>query len=62
MEAIEQAIRHAAEAGKLRAYVRKNGAGLRGLERLADRHSGAAATALTTMLAQPVLADRPPNI
>jgi hypothetical protein len=46
MEAITQAIRHAAEAGKLRAFVRKNGSGLQGLERLADRHSSAATTAL----------------
>lgn len=47
MEAITEAIRHAAEAGKLRAFVRKNGSGLRGLERLADRHSELARDALT---------------
>lgn len=54
MEGIERAIRHAAEAGKLRAYVRKNGSELRGLERLADRHSGAAATALNEIEPQSV--------
>ena len=43
---IERAIRSAAEAGKLRSYVRKNGTGLAGLERLADRHSAASSAAL----------------
>lgn len=43
---IERAIMHAAEAGKLRAYVRKNGSGLAGLTRLAARHSAAASAAL----------------
>jgi len=46
MEAITEAIRHAVTAGKLRTYVRENGPGLRGFERLADRHSRAAAAAL----------------
>lgn len=47
MEAIEAAIMHGAEAGKLRAFVRKDGGtGLAGLERLAERHSVAARMAL----------------
>lgn len=45
---ILRAIRAGAEAGKLRAYVRKNGGdrGLAGLLRLADRHSEVARAAL----------------
>lgn len=43
---IERAIVHAARAGKLRAYVRDNGDGLRGLVRLADRQSELSAGAL----------------
>jgi hypothetical protein len=44
---IEAAIMHGAEAGKLRAYVRKSGeTGLAGLIRLADRHGVAATAAL----------------
>lgn len=40
MEDIENAIRHAVLAGKLRSYVRRKGeTGLAGLLRLADRHS-----------------------
>lgn len=47
MEEIKTALRHAVEAGKLRAYVRAHGgAGLAGLTRLADRHSAAATAAL----------------
>jgi hypothetical protein len=46
MEDIADAIRHGAEAGKLRAFVRKNGTGLAGLTRLADRHTAAATAAL----------------
>lgn len=37
--AVERAIRHAAAAGKLRAFVRKNGGDFRGLARLADYQS-----------------------
>lgn len=52
MEAIEQAIMAAAEAGKLRQYVRENGdAGLAGLKRLADRHSAAGKAALNQFAA-----------
>lgn len=41
---IEAAIMHAAQAGKLRAYVRKSGSGgLNGLVRLAERHSAISA-------------------
>jgi hypothetical protein len=44
---IYDAIRSAAEAGKLRAYVRQHGGtGLAGLIRLADRHSAASKAAL----------------
>lgn len=46
MEDIGTAIMHGAAAGKLRAYVRKNGEGLAGLIRLADRHTAAATAAL----------------
>lgn len=46
MEDIRTAIAHAVEAGKLRTYVRKNGGGLAGLVRLADRHSGEASRVL----------------
>jgi hypothetical protein len=47
MEAIERAIMHAAESGKLRVFVRKNGeTGLAGLVRLADRHTALATAAL----------------
>jgi hypothetical protein len=46
MEDLRQAIMHGAEAGKLRAYVRENGHGLAGLERLADRHSAESRAAL----------------
>jgi hypothetical protein len=46
MEDIRQAIEHAVQAGKLRTYVRENGNGLAGLERLAGRHSAAASRAL----------------
>lgn len=51
MEDIGTAIMHGAEAGKLRAFVRKDGGvGLRSLERLADRHSAASAAALQKMM------------
>lgn len=44
---IEAAIMAAAEAGKLRKYVRQHGeTGLAGLVRLADRHSALATAAL----------------
>jgi hypothetical protein len=47
MENIERAIIAAAEAGKLRKYVRQHGGtGLAGLIRLADRHTAAATAAL----------------
>lgn len=47
MTNIERAIRHAVEAGKLRAYVQQHGeGGLGGLLRLANRHSGLATAAL----------------
>lgn len=65
MEGIRQAVMHAVEAGKLRTYVRENGDGLAGLERLADRHSSAARAALETFVAEPaepvrfVVRDRP---
>jgi hypothetical protein len=49
MEDIGTAIMHAVEAGKLRTYVRKNGGGLAGLVRLADRHSAATTAALNEM-------------
>lgn len=46
---IIDAITHAKTAGKLRAYVRENAKGqeLRGLLRLADAHSKAAARSIT---------------
>ncbi len=44
---VEEAIRHAVAAGKLRLYVRQHGGrGLDGLLKLADRHSRLAASAL----------------
>lgn len=47
MEAITEAIRQAALAGRLREYCRKNGeTGLGGLLRLAERHSAAVTAAL----------------
>lgn len=65
MKEIERAIMHAAEAGKLRSYVRKNGnagspnggaqngwTGLAGLVRLADRHSALANAALKRTAAE----------
>lgn len=59
MEGIELAVRHAVEAGKLREYCRLNGSGLRGLERLADRHTQAATAALAEALAGQALAGLP---
>ena len=44
--AIEQAIKYAAQAGKLRAYVRNGPDGLGGLERLADHMSALASAHL----------------
>ncbi len=53
LKAIAEAIRHGAEAGKLRAFVRKNGeTGLAGLVRLADRHSELARTAMSVVPAR----------
>lgn len=56
MEAITEAIMHGAEAGKLRAFVRKNGSDLTGLVRLADRHSAAGKAALDKLLTRTVRA------
>lgn len=53
MEDIGTAIEHAVEAGKLRTYVRRNGGGLAGLEKLADRHSAASKAALQRMMREP---------
>lgn len=50
--AIEQAIRYAAQAGKLRAYVRSSKDGLGGLERLADHMSAIAGARLTEWLGE----------
>lgn len=55
MEGIERAIMHAVEAGKLRTYVRENGDGLAGLERLAARHSADSSAALMTVLTRQAL-------
>lgn len=52
MEGIEQAIMHAARAGKLRGYVRKNGDGLTGLIRLADKESERATAHIAMMLGE----------
>lgn len=47
MTTIEQAIRHAVEAGKLRAFVREHGQSrLGGLLKLSERHSRLATAAL----------------
>jgi hypothetical protein len=65
---IVEAIRHGAEAGKLRQYVRQHGGcdpvtgaplrhgetGLGGLIRLADRHGGLASAALNRAVAQQI--------
>ena len=48
---IVQAIRYSVEAGKLRAYVRKNGEGLEGFLRLADRNSNFSSHCLTEWVA-----------
>lgn len=42
MEAVRRAIEHGVVAGRLREAVRVHGTGLRGLERLAARHSALA--------------------
>ena len=50
--AIEQAIKYAAQAGKLRAYVRNSSDGLGGLERLADHMSALASAHLGEMFGE----------
>lgn len=50
--AITDAIRYAAQAGKLRAYVRNGTDGLRGLERLADHMSALAGARLDEWLGE----------
>lgn len=46
-EPVDEMIRHAIEAGRLRTFVRENGPGLQGLERLAERYSQMAAVLAT---------------
>lgn len=46
MKAIELAITSAVQAGRLRRFVKENGPGLQGLERLAARYSEQARGAL----------------
>lgn len=59
MTVLEQAIMHGAAAGKLRAYVRKNGSGLAGLEKLAERHSSMAHGLLGTVAAERAISATP---
>jgi hypothetical protein len=51
MGAVERAVEHARQAGKLRAFVRASGdeEGLRGLLRLAARHTAEAEKALAEL-------------
>lgn len=50
MNAVALAITSAAQAGRLRRFVRDNGDGLRGLERLAARYSDQARGALAQVV------------
>lgn len=49
---IRKAIMHGAAAGKLRAYVRENGGGLDGLEKLADHLSELSAARLDEVVGE----------
>lgn len=58
MNAVELAITSAAQAGRLRRFVKDNGDGLQGLERLAARYAEQARGALLKVIADQVGDDR----
>lgn len=61
MEEIRQAVAHAVVAGRLRAAIAEHGSGLRGLERLADRHSALAGEWLDQIGGEHQVACSPPS-